>query len=75
MAVVSVVFIPSFLLSFVRSGGFLVQAGQARDVAGDDAGRDEVHGDLPGSTVRLVSQVVAAMGQAAFWRGERASHH
>jgi hypothetical protein len=57
---------PSFFLSFVRSGGFLVQAGQARDVAGDDAGRDEVHGDLPGDSVRLVSQAVVAMNQAAF---------
>jgi hypothetical protein len=57
---------PSFLLSFVHSGGFLAAAGQARDVAGDDAGRDEAHGDLPGSTVWLVSQAVAAMGQAAF---------
>jgi hypothetical protein len=27
-------------------GGFLVEAGQARDVAGDDADREEVHGDL-----------------------------
>jgi hypothetical protein len=67
MAVVSVVFIGSFLpYSFMRSGGFLAEAGEARDVAGDDAGRDQVHGDLPGSAVRLVSQVVVAMGKAAF---------
>jgi len=63
---VSVMFIVSFLLSFVHSGGFLAAAGQARDVAGDDADRDEVHGDLPGSAIRLASQVVVAMGQAAF---------
>jgi hypothetical protein len=51
----------------VRSGGFLAGAGQARDVAGDDddAGRDEVHGDLPGGAVQLVSQVAVAMDQAA----------
>jgi hypothetical protein len=53
---VSVVLIVSFLLSFVHSGGFLTGAGQARDVAGGDADRDEVHGDLPGRAVRLVSQ-------------------
>jgi hypothetical protein len=28
-------------LSFVNCGGFLVEAGQARDVAGDDADPDE----------------------------------
>jgi len=54
-----------FLLSFVRSGGFLAGADQARDVAGDAAGRAEVHGDLPGGAVRLVSQVAVAMDQAA----------
>jgi hypothetical protein len=32
-------FIAFFLLSFVNSGGFLVEAGQARDVAGADADR------------------------------------
>jgi hypothetical protein len=56
----------SFLLSFVRSGGFLAEVGEARDAADDHAGRDEVHGDLPGGAVRLVSQVAAAMDQAAF---------
>jgi hypothetical protein len=76
MAMVSVVLIVSFLLSFLRALRCLVvQAGQARDVAGDDAGRDEVHGDLPGGAGRLVSQAVVAMDQAAFWPGERASHH
>jgi hypothetical protein len=40
---VSVMFLPS---SVVHCGGFLVEVGQARDVAGDDADRDEVHGDL-----------------------------
>jgi hypothetical protein len=60
---VSVMFIVSFLLSFVHSGGFLAGAGEARDVAGGDADLDEVHGDLPGSTVRLVSQAVAAMAR------------
>jgi hypothetical protein len=59
-------FLPSFLRSFVRSGGFLVAVGQARDIAGGHADRGEVHGDLLGSAVRLVSRVVAAMGQAAF---------
>jgi hypothetical protein len=54
-----------FLPSFVNFRGVVVETGEARDVAGDDAGRD-VHGDLPGSAVRLVSQVVVAMGQAAF---------
>jgi hypothetical protein len=67
-------FIASFLLSFVRSGGFLAAAGQARDVAGHDAGRDEVPGDLPGGAVRLVSQAAAAMDQAAYGRCEPASH-
>jgi hypothetical protein len=62
---VSVLFIvPSFFLSFVHSGGFLTGAGQARDVAGDDdADRDEVHGDLPGRAVRLVSQAAVAMAR------------
>jgi hypothetical protein len=50
-------FLPSFLLA---------EAGQARDVAGDDASRDEVRGDLPGGAVRLVSQAAVAMGHAAF---------
>jgi hypothetical protein len=40
-------FLPSLFLSFVHSGGFLAAVGQARDAAGEDAGRDEVHGDLP----------------------------
>ena len=67
---VSVMFIGSFLPSFVPSflrelRWFLAAAGQARDAAGNDAGRDEVHGDLPGSAIRLVSQAVAAMGRAA----------
>jgi len=61
---VSVLFIGSFLLSSVHSGGFLAATGQARDAAGD-AGRDEGHGDLLGSAIRLVSQAVAAMRQAA----------
>jgi hypothetical protein len=52
--------------SFVRSGGFLAEAGQARVAAGDAAGRDEVRGDLPGGAVRLVSRVAAVMDQAAF---------
>jgi hypothetical protein len=47
----------------VRSDGFLAAADQARDVAGDDAGRDKVHGDLPGHTVRLVSQAEPAMAR------------
>jgi hypothetical protein len=67
---VSVLFIASFplsfFLSFVHSAGFLAAAGQARDIAGDDADRDEGHGDLLGRAVRLMSQVVVAMGQAAF---------
>src|SRR5215813_125535 len=62
-ATVSVMFIVSFLLSFVHSGGFLAGAGQAPDVTGGDADRDEVHGDLPGSAVRLVSQAVSAMAR------------
>jgi hypothetical protein len=64
-------FIPSFLLSFVRPGGLLAGAGQPREVAAgggddDDVGRGEVRGDLPGRAVRLVSQAVVAVGQAAF---------
>src|SRR5215467_7264056 len=63
-AMVSVMFIvSSFFISFVYSGVFLAAAGQARDVAGEDAGRDEVHGDLSGRAVRLVSRVVAAMAR------------
>jgi hypothetical protein len=58
-------FIVSFFLSFVNCGGFLVEAGQACDVAGDDAGPDEAHGDPLGGAVQLVSPVVVAMGQAA----------
>jgi len=54
---------PSFFLSFVYSGGFPAAAGQARDVAGEDAGRDEVHGDLSGGAVRLMSQAVAVMAR------------
>jgi len=60
---VSVMFIVSLLLSFVYSGGFLAGAGQARDVAGGDAGRDEVDGDLSGRAVRLVSRAVVAMAR------------
>jgi hypothetical protein len=71
---VSVMFIGSCFLSFVRSGGFVAAAGGARDVAGDDADPDAVEGDLLAAAIRLVSQVVVTMGQAAFWRGERASH-
>jgi hypothetical protein len=63
MVVVSVVLIVCFLLSFVYSGGFLAAAGQPRDVAGKDAGRDEVHGDLPSGAVRLVSRVVVAIAR------------
>jgi hypothetical protein len=59
-------FLPSFLLSFARSGGFLAGAGAARDVAGDAADRDEVHGDLPGGAAWLVPQAAAAMAKAAF---------
>jgi hypothetical protein len=54
---------PSVFLSFVYSGGFLAGAGQARDVAGGDAGRDEVDGDLSGRALRLVSRVVAALAR------------
>jgi hypothetical protein len=57
---------PSFFLSFVHCGGLLAGAGQPRDVAGDAADRDEVRGDLPGRAVRLVSQAVVAIDQAAF---------
>jgi hypothetical protein len=52
-------------LSFVNCGGFLVEADQARDVAGDNADPDEVPGDPLGGVVRLVSRVVVATGQAA----------
>jgi len=56
-----------FVLSFLRALWWLLAgAGEARDVAGGDAGRDEVRRDLPGGAVRLVSQAVAVMGQAAF---------
>jgi hypothetical protein len=56
-----------FLLSFLRALWWLLAGvGQARDVAGDAAGRDKVHGDLPGGTVRLVPQAAAAMDQVAF---------
>jgi len=56
-----------FLPSFLRALWWLLAgAGEARDVAGGDAGRDEVRGDLPGGAVRLVPQAVAVMGQAAF---------
>jgi len=54
---------PSFFLSSVHSGGFLAGAGQARDVAGEDADRDEVDGDLSGRAVRLVSRAVVAMAR------------
>jgi hypothetical protein len=63
---VSVVFIGSFLLSFVHSGGFVAAASGARGVASDDADPDAVDGDLLGAAIRLVPQVVATMGQAAF---------
>jgi hypothetical protein len=57
-------FIVSFLLSsFVHCGGFLAEAGQARDVAGDDGDQDDVHRDLLGGAVRQVSQVVVAMAR------------
>jgi hypothetical protein len=57
-------FLPSFLLSFfARSAGFLAGVGEARDVAGGDAGRDEVRGDLPGGAARPVPRVAAAMAR------------
>jgi len=52
-----------------HSGGFVVEAGKACDITGDAADRDEVHGDLPGSAVRLVSQVVVTMGSGCLPAG------
>jgi hypothetical protein len=59
-------FLPSFLPSFffLRALCWLSRwSGEARDVAGGDAGRDEVRGDLLGGAARPVPRVAAAMAR------------
>jgi hypothetical protein len=62
-------FIASSLLSFFPScAPVACRSGRwgARDVAGDDPDPEAVDGDLLDAAIRLVSQVVVTMGQAAF---------
>jgi hypothetical protein len=49
----------------LKARGFLLEAGQARRVAGGNTDRDEIHGDVLGCAVRLLSQIVVPTGQAA----------